>query len=242
MKVMSLYTTTLHVILFSLTVTGYAQQHNIQVLPLGNKTYVHTSFKTLEQTPFPSNGLIVETGRGVILVDTPWDTAQTTQLLSWIRKAIGKPVTHCIVTHSHDDRVSGIPVLKRAHAKILAFNKTAKKLIADGYPSPDIILPEDSTFVIDDVSVQTYFPGEGHAPDNIVVWFPSERVLFGGCFVKSIQSFGLGNVADANLKQRPASIKRVKQKFSAAQFIIPGHQDWSKLNSLEHTEKLLLEN
>jgi metallo-beta-lactamase class B len=225
--------------MFSLAFATNAQEHNINMSKLADQAYVHISYQTLEQKPFPSNGLLIETKYSVVLVDTPWDTAQTTQLLAWVKKEIGKPVTHCIVTHSHGDRVTGIPILKAVNSKILAYKKTAELIRPLGYPEPDVILPDDTTFTIDGVAFQTFFPGEGHAPDNIVVWIPSKKILFGGCFVKSVQSFGLGNIADANLKQWPSSIKRVKQKFSSARYIIPGHQGWEDVKSLQHTEKLL---
>ena len=32
---------------------------------------------------------------------------------------------------------------------------------------------------------QTYYGGQGHTPDNIVIWFDKEKILYGGCLVKS---------------------------------------------------------
>jgi metallo-beta-lactamase class B len=223
-------------------VASNALAQQLEVKKIAEGVYVHISSKVLESGKFPSNGLLIETPGSVILVDTPWDVPQTDQLLTWIGENVKKPVSHCIVTHSHDDRVSGINLLKAKHqTKIYSGRRTARK-IKDEYASPEVIVPDDSLMIIDGVKIQTYFPGEGHSSDNIVVWLPELKILFGGCFVKSVESAGLGNIADANLKEWPLSVSRVQQKFRKPKLIIPGHQSWESGKSLEHTLTLLKKN
>jgi glyoxylase-like metal-dependent hydrolase (beta-lactamase superfamily II) len=89
------------------------------------------------------------------------------------------------------------------------------------------------------VAFSTFYPGEGHTRDNIVVWFPARRVLFGGCVVKSIEAGGLGNVNDANLESWPATIGKVMARYPNAKYVIPGHQRWSGRDALRHTLALL---
>ena len=97
----------------------------------------------------------------------------------------------------------------------------------------------DTTFTIGNVSFQTYYPGEGHTKDNIVVWFPDEKVLFGGCLVKSLEATDLGNTKDANLIQWPISIKNVIDHFPTIKYVVPGHQKWGDEGLLYHTLDLL---
>lgn len=40
------------------------------------------------------------------------------------------------------------------------------------------------------IPVVCKFFGGGHSFDNITVWLPSDKVLFGGCLVKSISANG----------------------------------------------------
>ena len=40
--------------------------------------------------------------------------------------------------------------------------------------------------------------GVVEGPRNYVAWLPQQRVLFRGCFLKSVTSDDLGNLADAN--------------------------------------------
>lgn len=200
--------------------------------------YVHTSSKVLEAGPFPSNGMLIETNSSIVVIDTPWDISQTNQLLKWIRENLKKPVSHCIITHSHDDRVAGIGTMKNLGVRILGIQRTANKLKDSNYPQPDIILPEDTLLNIDGISLHIYYPGQGHSSDNIVVWLSHERILFGGCFVKSTEASGLGNIVDADLSLWPESLEKVRKKFKPA-IIVPGHQGWESDQSLKHTITLL---
>ncbi|GBF40145.1 hypothetical protein [Leptospira johnsonii] len=59
-------------LLFSFSIAIYGKEPEIQVSVIGKNIYVHTSYKLLKDAYFPSNGLIVETEEGVVLVDTAW--------------------------------------------------------------------------------------------------------------------------------------------------------------------------
>jgi hypothetical protein len=41
---------------------------------------------------------------------------------------------------------------------------------------------------------ESFFPGAGHTRDNLAVWLPQQRVLFGGCFLKSVTIPGHGTI------------------------------------------------
>jgi metallo-beta-lactamase class B len=90
-------------------------------------------------------------------------------------------------------------------------------------------------------SFEAYYPGKGHAPDNIVVWVPQSKILYGGCFVKSTESSGLGNMSDANVQEWETSVQKVMKKYPSPAYIIPGHMSWQSKKSLTHTLKLIRE-
>jgi metallo-beta-lactamase class B len=87
--------------------------------------------------------------------------------------------------------------------------------------------------------VYCYYPGGGHSTDNIVVWIPSEKILFGGCMVKDIHSRGLGNLSDAKVEEWPGTIQKVTEKFPEANIVIPGHGKIGGKEILQHTKELL---
>lgn len=216
-------------------------QNKTTITSIGKGVYVHTSFNTYNGQPFSANGLLIETPSSVLLIDTPWGENQTTELIDLVKKEIKKPITYLIVTHYHDDRVAGIPILKKENTKVISGKLTAEKIKELNYPKSDFISPTDSVFTIDGVKINIFYPGPGHTTDNIVVYLPKEQILFGGCFLKSTEAGGLGNIADANLKEWPASLEKTKAKFPKTKVVIPGHQAWANKSSIEYTLKLLKE-
>lgn len=215
----------------------------LTVTPLTSRVFVHTTYGEYQKKFIPANGLIINTGDGVVLVDTGWDTKENTdntrQLLQWVADSLGQPVRLCVVTHAHDDRVGGIGELRKAGIRVVSTPLTAQKSVKQGYETPEGILPNDTTFSIGNVPIRCYFPGEGHTSDNIVVWLPNQQILHGGCFVKSVAAFGMGNLADANLSEWATSVRRVMAQFGKARIVIPGHEEWGDTEALEHTLRLL---
>lgn len=185
-------------------------------------------------SPFPSNGLVVETAEGVVLIDTGWGDKETEELIKWIRVHLKKKVVLCIGTHFHADRIGGVAVLKKLNIPTYSYSLTEKLATEHNVPAPNGILPVDTTIKIGGMKFECFYPGEGHTKDNIVVWFPSQKILFGGCLVKSMEANDLGNIADANVTAYPTTIERVIKKFPDPKFVIPGHQSWDA-GALQHT-------
>lgn len=227
---------------------GSAQAQSVQkpkltVTPLNDRVLVHTSYGLYQNAAVPSNGLIIKTSGGVVLVDTGWDTKNDTdntrQLLGWVADNLHQPVLFCIVTHAHEDRVGGISELRKAGVRVISTALTAQKSVKLGYEAPEGILPADTTFTIGQEPIRCYFPGEGHTSDNIVVWLPNQQILHGGCFVKSVAAFGMGNIADANLNEWANSVRKVINQFGTAKIVVPGHEEWGDTKALDHTLRLL---
>jgi len=87
--------------------------------------WLHTSWQTLPKVGrYPANGLLVREGDHLVLIDTAWGEASTEALLDWIDRELRLPVVRAIVTHAHDDRMGGAPVLVRRHIPFV------------GHPSP----------------------------------------------------------------------------------------------------------
>ncbi len=217
----------------------FAQTSPLEIKKLSGNFYVYTTYNDFEGTPFPSNSMYLVTDSGVVMIDTPWDESQTLPLLDSIEKRHHLPVKICIVTHFHDDRTAGLNVLKKQGIKTYSSLLSFQKGKEDGSELAEFQFTKDTTFTFGGVKFETFYPGEGHTPDNIVVWFPKSKILYGGCFVKSIEAKGLGNVADANITNWPIAIKKTIKKFKSPRFVIPGHQNWLGKNALMHTLYLL---
>jgi metallo-beta-lactamase class B len=213
--------------------------HKLDITHLEGNFYVFTTYKDLGGNPFPSNGLYCVTAEGVLLLDTPWDSTQFGPLLDSIALRHGKTVRMCISTHSHDDRTAGLEYFREKKIATYSSALTRRLCLENGEKLAESVFLQDTIFRLGGVELQTYYPGPGHAPDNIVVWFPAARILYGGCLVKSKDAKGLGNLADADKAHWPKAIQAVQAKFPKPRWIIPGHGKWSSRASLKHTLYLL---
>lgn len=213
----------------------------LKISPLTSDFYIFTTYQTYKDAKVPANGMYVVTDEGVVLIDTPWDETQLQPLLNYIKEKHKKDVVMSVSTHFHEDRTNGIEFLRTKGVKTYTTKKTDELSQKKGYERAEFLLEKDTEFKIGQYKFQTFYPGEGHAPDNIVVWFPNEKILYGGCFIKSTEADNIGNLSDANINEWSNSIKNVQKKFKNPKFVIPGHDGWASTKSLKHTLKLIKE-
>ncbi len=171
----------------------------------------------------PANGLIAKTATGVVLVDPGWNDDQAERLVAWAEKTLGKPVAKAIVTHSHNDRSGGADALRRRGVPVLALDLTVAKAKAEEKKTLDALPEMKGGLYVDPMGFEVFYPGAGHTKDNIVVGFPADGILFGGCLVKPEDSKVLGNIADADLASWPKAIAAVTERYGKAKIVIPGH-------------------
>jgi glyoxylase-like metal-dependent hydrolase (beta-lactamase superfamily II) len=75
--------------------------------------------------------------------------------------------------------------------------------------------------------------------DNIVVYFPGHKLLFGGCLVRANTAEGLGYVIDSDLDNWDDAVKAVAKRFADADVVVPGHGEPGGRGLLSHTLTLL---
>jgi metallo-beta-lactamase class B VIM len=215
---------------------------DLQVRDLRPGVWLHTSWHVLDDgTRFPSNGLLVRDGDHLILVDTAWGEEPTEQLLAWVDAALKLPVRAAVITHFHDDRLGGAPALARRGIPFYGHPLTPALAATIKLPAPQVLAKLGNAGGVDHVgTAEVFYPGPAHTRDNVVVWLPDSRVLFGGCAVRAATS-GLGNVADADLDAYPASMRRVLERYGAAEVVVPGHGDVGGTDLLRHTLLLFKE-
>ncbi|MGC9393931.1 MAG: MBL fold metallo-hydrolase [Anaerolineae bacterium] len=203
------------------------------------------------------NGLLV-------LVDTPYTPEATQTVLEWAEKQFGKRDVVAINTGYHYDNLGGnaylleqgIPVCgadltvqllaergEAMRAMTLDWLKAPQdKAYYDAHEALPYVAP-DHTFALDeglqlefgDETVEVYFPGPTHAPDNVVVYFPSRKLLFGGCMI--IGGDKLGNTADADMAVWPDSVRNLA-RFDV-DIVVPGHGERLDPQLISHTVEIL---
>src|ERR1051325_5367206 len=171
----------------------------LRITRLTGDFYIFTTYNYFKGDRVPANGMYVVTNKGAILVDSPWDTTQFQPLLDSIRVKHNTTVAMCIATHFHEDRTGGLEYYKRKGIPTYTTKKTDELSKKSGKKRAEFLMANDTVFTIGQYLFQTYFPGHGHAPDNIVVWFEKQKVLYGGCLIKSAGDNDLGNLGDASV-------------------------------------------
>ncbi|WP_243633422.1 subclass B1 metallo-beta-lactamase [Paenibacillus xerothermodurans] len=219
------------------------EDKSIVLTKLNDNVWAHTSYNEWNGTKIDHNGLIVSTPKGVVLVDTAWDTAEsqhkTEELLKMIKEHFKKKVVMAIVTHAHDDSIGGIQALLDQGIDVRSTPLTAKLAKEYGYPSPNPTLDVNTVMKVGGIGIETFYPGEGHSQDNITVWLPQSKILFGGCFIKALAATDLGNLSDANVEQWDDSVKKVVEKYPHIETVIAGHGKWGDKSLLFHTIELV---
>lgn len=225
-------------LIFSLTNIFGQPGTNLKISHLTGDFYIYTTYNTYKGSKIPANGMYLLTNNGVVVFDTPWDTTQFQPLLDSIKLKHNKSVTLCIATHWHSDRTEGLEYYKQKGINTYTTSLTDELSKKNNKKRARFLIKHDTIFHIGQYSFETYYPGEGHTVDNIIIWFGNEKILYGGCLVKGTDAENLGYLGDANVEQYEATLKKVQKKCIDPKFTIISHSDWNDKNSLKHSIKL----
>jgi metallo-beta-lactamase class B len=225
-------------LLFSVNLTGQ-KNPALKIAHLTGDFYIYTTYQPIDNKPYPANGMYVVTNDGAILIDSPWDRDQLEPLLDSIRIRHKKEVVMAIATHHHADRTGCLDLLNNKGIKTYTSKLTDSFSIKKEEKRASHLFEEDTTFTFGQHSFKVLYPGKGHTADNIVVWFEKDKILYGGCFVKSIDADHLGNLQDANVAEWKFSMQKVIKQCPDPKYVIPGHESWKSIKSLQHTLQMI---
>lgn len=188
---------------------------------------------------FISNAGFVVTPTGVVVIDALGSPTLAERLMTEIRKVTPRPVTHVIVTHYHADHVYGLQAFKAKGARIIAHRAArvymhsetarlrleASRVELAPWVNEDTRLVEadewldgDQTLTIGGVDFQIRIVGPSHTPEDLVVYLPSEKVLFAGDLVFRSR---VPYVGQADSRQWILALEKLLG-FNAG-VIVPGH-------------------
>jgi glyoxylase-like metal-dependent hydrolase (beta-lactamase superfamily II) len=187
----------------------------------------------------PNAGFVV-TDSGVIVVDALASPRQGEDLLGAIRSVTKQPVKWVVLTHHHPDHHFGTVVFRRLGARViahpdrrvLASDGGEDALIADwvrvvgldamrGFEfadTPDRPVAGADTLRLAGRTLVISHPGAAHSAGDLIVWLPSERVLFAGDLL--IED-GVTMVVDGSaraLLQALTALEKLEPRI-----VVPGH-------------------
>src|SRR5579862_5011307 len=157
-----------------------------------------------------NTGIIVGTN-GVIVVDTKTTVDSSKDVIAEIAKITPKAVNTAIVTHSDGDHVNGLAGFPPG-LTIIAQENCKKEMEASAGTrgaAPQDRLPtktiaKDETMTIDGVRVRLLHWAPAHTSGDLIVFFPDQKVVFGG---------------DLLVTNRPDTLIHVEKHGSAAGWI-----------------------
>lgn len=220
------------------SVYGQAAEPKLKIAQLTGDYFIYTTYHTYEGNLIPANGMYLVTKAGVVLFDTPWDSTQFQPLLDRIQEQHQQDVTVCIATHWHSDRTEGLEYYREKGIATFTTALTDEWSKKNDKKRAQFLIRQDTTFQVGQYSFETYYPGEGHTADNIILWFPSEKILYGGCLIKGTDAENLGFLGDANIQTYEATLRNVQAKCPNPKHTIVSHSDWKDNSSLEHSIRL----
>lgn len=228
--------------IFSLTfISAQTKHEKLKISPLTGDFYIYTTYNTYQESQVPANGMYLVTNEGVVMFDTPWDSTQFQPLLDSIQSKHHKKVIMCFATHWHSDKTAGLDYYRQQGIRTYTTVLTDELSRINNKKRAEFLMTKDTAFHIGPYVFETYYPGQGHTEDNIVIWFKNEKILYGGCLIKGAADENLGYLGDGNIQAYAATLKRVQKKCHKPKFIIVAHSDWTNINSLQHSIEMAKE-
>ncbi len=219
---------------------------NLKPIQVTQNTYFVQGFPEMGSSKnqnFISNAGFVVTPKGVVVVDALGSPALAQRLLNEIAKITKQKVVAVIVSHYHADHIYGLQVFKQAGAKIYAQELSKDYLNSDAarqrletsridfspwvnssthLVAPDHWIKSEKTLTVGGVDFLISKVGPAHTSEDLMVFIPSEELLFVGDLVFRGRIPFVGN---ADSKGWLASLDRIEGL--KPKIVIPGHGAYS---------------
>lgn len=218
------------------------ESETLKIQQVSNNVYQHISYlKTDDFGKVACNGMVYFNEEEAIVFDTPTDDNGSKELINWIEKEQKKNIKAVIVTHFHTDCLGGLQEFHNNGTTSYANNTT----IELAKQNKQEVVPEygfDTKIEIrvGKSPVFAEFFGEGHTADNVVGYITNEKVLFGGCLIKSANA-AKGYLGDANTAQWSNTVEKIKKELPDLKIVIPGHGKNGGAELLDYTIQLFEE-
>jgi metallo-beta-lactamase class B len=214
--------------------------NDLQLVHLHDSIFVHISWHQLDNFGrFPSNGLLLIKNGQALMVDTPMDNEKTERLTAYLKDSMSVVVRKLIIGHFHDDCLGGLSYLQSRGVESIANAMTLEKCKELGLPLPSTPFSDSLMFDFNGEQIDCRYFGAGHSFDNITVWIPGKKILFGGCLIKSMDARGLGNLSDAVVPTWDSTVAKILKKYPEINTVIPGHGGFGGAELLVHTIELV---
>lgn len=214
------------------------ESENLTIKKLTAHVYQHVSYLDTEDFGrVACNGMVVVRGNEAVVFDTPTNDVSAQELIDYLTKELKCKIKGVVATHFHADCVGGIAAFHENNIPSYASNRTIALLKSKGSSQPQNGFDDELILEAGDQKVYGQFMGEGHTNDNVIGYFPEDKVMFGGCLIKEMGG-SQGNLEDANVAAWSETVRKLKAKYPQTLVVVPGHGKTSGKELLDYTEKL----
>ncbi len=214
------------------------QSDDLIITQISENSFEHTSFlQTQDFGNVPCNGLIVSNSGEVIVFDTPTNDKSSEELIKWINGALHSKINAIIPTHFHDDCLGGLHVFHNHAIPSYSYIKTIELAKENNVVVPENSFDDSLILNVGNEKIIATFFGEGHTQDNVVGYFPSENILFGGCLIKELDA-SKGYLGDSNVATWSNTVEKIKSEYPNVKIVIPGHGEYGDNKLLDYTINL----
>jgi glyoxylase-like metal-dependent hydrolase (beta-lactamase superfamily II) len=192
---------------------------------------------------FISNSGFVITPNGVVVIDALGSPVLARKLIAEIHKITDKKIVAVVLTHYHADHIYGLQEFKKVGAKIyaqylaknyLTSDTAQQRLIASRtnfapwinnqthLVKADVWINRNYQFKVGGIEFLITHVGPAHTPEDLMVYVPSENVLFAGDLVFRGRIPFVGNADSRGWLNALNTIQNIDPNI-----IIPGHGAYS---------------
>ncbi|MCC5935948.1 MAG: subclass B1 metallo-beta-lactamase [Lunatimonas sp.] len=211
------------------------RSEELVITQVSENTYIHTSY--LQTTDFGKvacNGLVITGGREAFVFDTPTDDMSSAALIEWLEGSANFKIKGVLPTHFHKDCWGGLPVFESRGIPSYASHQTIKLAADNNFVQPQHGFADSLLLDVGGEIILAKHFGEGHTEDNVIVYFPGEDILFGGCLIKELGA-QKGFLGDANVQEWSTTVERIRNRFSEVKVVVPGHGAFGDAGLLDYT-------
>ncbi len=210
----------------------------LQIKKITEQAYIHISFlETQDYGKVPCNGMIVISDNEAVVLETPVDDEVSEELIKWIEEEKGAEIKAVIVHHFHIDCLGGLGAFHQRKITSFATQLTIDMAQRNGYELPLYVMKSGHHTPFGNEKISSHYFGPAHTVDNIVSYFGGEKLLFGGCMIKSLGA-SKGNTSDADLSQWPETVAKIKTSYPELITVVPGHGKEGGPELLDYTIEL----
>jgi glyoxylase-like metal-dependent hydrolase (beta-lactamase superfamily II) len=198
----------------------------LTLIQLTDNSYIHTCQN--------SNGLVYINENDALIVSTPDSELETQNLIDWVVKERMLNIVGYVIDRWHPDAMEGLDIVHQNGIMTYSYELTQQIAKEKGLPIPKKGFNPKTVIEVGSEKVICHFLGEAHTKDGIVVWIPSEQILFGGNEIRNYNGW-VGNIADANLDCWSETVARVQKEYGSAKIVIPGHGKHGGAELIDYT-------